>query len=71
MYSINVHYMTTEHHMIQLAAICESENIAKYSLDAVLQPHMISRNWYAVLDSVSSVMCKNEGSIIYLEEIIT
>ena len=53
-------------HMIQLAAICKSENIAKYSLDAVLRPLIddIKKLVCNTRYSVSSVMSKNEGGII-------
>lgn len=34
--------------MIQLAAICKSENIAKYSLDAVLRP---------LIDDIKKLVC--------------
>ena len=63
----NVHPKNrSQHHMIQLAAICKSENIAKYSLDAVFRPLIddIKKLVCSTRYSVSSVMSKNEGGII-------
>lgn len=44
----NVHPKNRSQHMIQLAAICKSENIAKYSLDAVLWP---------LIDDIIKLVC--------------
>lgn len=48
--------------MIQLAAICKTENVVKYSLDAVLQP---------IIADIKKLVCCIESSLFYLYSVIS